>query len=62
VNALGQPVGFAVEGWTPPPRPPRDPMIGRACRVEPLDPARHAAQLHAANLLDSDGRNWTYLP
>jgi RimJ/RimL family protein N-acetyltransferase len=26
------------------------------------DPARHAAQLHAANLLASDGRNWTYLP
>ena len=62
VNALGQPVGFAVTGWTPPPRPPRDPMIGRTCRVEPLDPDRHATQLHAANRLDTDGRNWTYLP
>jgi RimJ/RimL family protein N-acetyltransferase len=62
VNALGQPIGAAVAGWTAPPRPPRDPMIGRSCRVEPLDPARHGAQLHAAHLLDRDGRNWTYLP
>ena len=37
-------------------------MVGRTCRVEPLDPARHGAQLHAANRLDADGRNWTYLP
>ena len=28
-------------------------MIGRTCRVEPLDPAAHAAQLHAANMLDT---------
>ena len=62
VNALGQPVGFVVAGWTPPPRPPRDPMVGRTCRVEPLDPARHGAELHAANQLDTSHRNWTYLP
>jgi RimJ/RimL family protein N-acetyltransferase len=62
LNALGQPIGVEVRGWTPPPRPPRDPMIGRTCRVEPLDPPRHAAQLHGANALDADGRNWTYLP
>jgi len=36
-------------------------MVGRFCRVEPLDPARHAADLFAANQLDADGRNWTYL-
>jgi len=62
VNALGQPIGFQVAGWTPPPRPPREAMIGRTCRVEPLDPSRHGAQLHAAHSLDADGRNWTYLP
>ena len=43
-------------------RPPRSAMEGRFCRVEPLDPARHAADLHAANSLDREGRNWTYLP
>jgi RimJ/RimL family protein N-acetyltransferase len=29
--------------------------------MEPLDPERHAAQLHAANATDRDGRMWTYL-
>ena len=37
-------------------------MEGRFCTVEPIDPARHAAELHAAYLLDKEGRNWTYLP
>jgi RimJ/RimL family protein N-acetyltransferase len=30
--------------------------------VELLDPGRHAADLFAANSLDAEGRNWTYLP
>ena len=62
LNALGQTVGFTVDGWTPPPHPPLEPMTGRTCRVEPLDVARHAADLYAAHALDADGRNWTYLP
>jgi RimJ/RimL family protein N-acetyltransferase len=37
-------------------------MEGLLCRVEPLDPERHAADLFAANSADTDGRNWTYLP
>jgi RimJ/RimL family protein N-acetyltransferase len=37
-------------------------MEGRFCIVEPVNPARHAADLHAANSLDRKGRNWTYLP
>jgi RimJ/RimL family protein N-acetyltransferase len=61
VNALGQPIGLAVESWTPPPRPPREPMLGRYCRVELLDIERHAADLHAANRAASDPRDWTYL-
>jgi len=36
-------------------------MVGRFCRVEPLDAERHAADLFAANQLDAEGRNWTYL-
>ena len=55
------PIGRALPGWTARPRPPRTPMQGRFCRVEPLDPGRHAADLFAANQLDKDGRNWTYL-
>ncbi len=61
-NALGQPIGFPLPAWQARPRPPRSAMAGRYCRVEPLDPGRHAADLHAANGEDRDGRNWTYLP
>ena len=61
-NHLGQPIGDPVPGWRPCPRPPRTPMMGRTCRLEPLSAARHAAALHEANLLDVDGRGWTYLP
>jgi len=60
-NELGQPIGPEVPGWMPRPRPPRAVMQGRYCRVEPLDPARHAPELNAANSLDSEGRMWTYL-
>jgi RimJ/RimL family protein N-acetyltransferase len=36
-------------------------MEGRFCRVEPLDVARHAAQLYAGIAEDVEGRTWTYL-
>ncbi len=62
VNHLGQPIGFPLPEWTARPRPPRSAMEGRFCNVEPVDPARDAADLHAAYLLDKEGRNWTYLP
>jgi RimJ/RimL family protein N-acetyltransferase len=62
LNGLGQPIGFTIDDWRPPNRPPRDPMVGRFCRVEPLHPERHAADLYDANALDTEGRNWTYLP
>jgi RimJ/RimL family protein N-acetyltransferase len=55
------PTGRSLPEWTARPAPPRTAMVGRFCRVEPLDPGRHAADLFAANRLDADGRNWTYL-
>jgi len=36
-------------------------LRGRFCRVEPLDPERHAHDLHIANQGDLDGGMWTYL-
>ncbi len=60
-NQLGQPIGFPLENWKPPPLPPREPMVGRFCHVEILDPQRHAADLFQAYSLDVEGRNWTYL-
>jgi len=59
-NALGQPVGKPLPEWRPPPRPPRTAMAGRYCRVEPIDPERHARELYDANALDPSGRNFTY--
>jgi RimJ/RimL family protein N-acetyltransferase len=61
LNALGQPIGAALPNWQAPPRPPRTALIGRFCRLQPLDAARHARDLHAANSLDAEGRMWTYL-
>jgi RimJ/RimL family protein N-acetyltransferase len=61
LNSLGQPIGPPVPGWEPPERPQRTVLQGRYCRLEPLDGARHAADLHAANSLDREGRMWTYL-
>ncbi|MES2789049.1 MAG: GNAT family protein [Planctomycetota bacterium] len=61
-NTLGQTVGFPLPDWTPPPFPPRQPLHGRFCRLEPLDPERHTPALYAANGLDTTPRMWTYLP
>src|SRR5436305_350862 len=47
-NAFGQPLSYRVDNWTPPPRPSREPIVGRTCRVEPLDVDQHAADLFAA--------------
>jgi len=61
-NELGQPIGFPLPDWKPPALPSREPMDGRFCRLEPLNPELHAPSLHAANALDVEGRMWTYLP
>ncbi|TCP15090.1 RimJ/RimL family protein N-acetyltransferase [Crenobacter luteus] len=62
LNALGQPLGAPMPDWTPPPRPSRAPLEGRTVRLEPVEIARHAESLFAANTLDRDGAMWTYLP
>lgn len=61
-NLLGQPLGFPVIDWKPAQRPTHKVLQGRFCTLEPLDAARHAEELFAANALDADGKNWTYLP
>lgn len=61
LNQYGQPIGPALDGWTARPRPPRTPMKGRTCTVEPVDVGRHAADLHRAYAGAADGRDWTYL-
>jgi RimJ/RimL family protein N-acetyltransferase len=61
-NPFGQPVGIPVSEWAQPPWPEHAAMEGRFCRLEPLDPERHARDLYQANGIDAEGRNWTYLP
>ncbi len=61
-NHLNQPVGLSVPDWQVPKHPVREPMQGQFCRLEPLDPARHAESLYAGNTQDVEGRNWSYLP
>jgi RimJ/RimL family protein N-acetyltransferase len=57
-NEMGQPIGPPLAGWTARPRPPRTPITGRLCRVEPVDVERHAADLFAGN---TNPASWTYL-
>lgn len=59
---MGQPIGRIVRGWTDPPLPSAPVLTGRYCRLERLDPVRHAEQLFTADALDVDGGSWTYLP
>lgn len=61
-NPLGQPIGLLVPDWKPPLIPPREGMQGRFCQLEPLDAERHGRPLCDANALDTENRNWTYLP
>ena len=62
LNHWNQPIGPIVVDWNEPPIPLRVVMPGRYCRLEPLEPDRHAVSLFAANALDERGKNWTYLP
>ncbi|MFV0475741.1 MAG: GNAT family N-acetyltransferase [Pikeienuella sp.] len=55
-----RPLGDPVGDWTPPPAPPREPIEGRWTRLVPFDPARHAAEIHAAN--DGSVSMWDYMP
>src|SRR5256885_274394 len=60
-TAHSQPVGHDLPGWTPRQRPPRTPMQGRYCRLEPLSAARHAADLFDAFSQAPDASDWTYM-
>ena len=40
--------------------PAREPMVGVYCRLEPLDAARHGAELYRAFSRAPDGNDWTY--
>ncbi|SAL67780.1 N-acetyltransferase GCN5 [Caballeronia cordobensis] len=60
-NEYQQAVGEPVADWTARERPARIGIDGTHCRLEPLDAARHAADLFDAYGKASDGSDWTYL-
>ncbi|WP_144634148.1 GNAT family N-acetyltransferase [Bordetella genomosp. 13] len=60
-NEYGQPIGAPLPDWQPRPLPPRTPIQGRLCRLEPLDAARHGDDLAETFSQAPDGRGWTYL-
>lgn len=60
-NSFGQPVGAALSDWQPRAFPPRAAMVGRFCRLEPIQ-AHHADALFDAYAAAADERDWTYLP
>lgn len=62
LNDSGLPIGLSLNNWKSPPPPPYEPMLGRFCRLEPLDSSYHGANLYDANALDREGKIWTYLP
>ena len=62
INDHGQPIGAALPDWQGARLPGHDAMAGRYCRVEPLDAARHTADLFAAFSQDPSGAIWTYIP
>ncbi|MCI0359191.1 MAG: GNAT family N-acetyltransferase [Planctomycetaceae bacterium] len=61
VNHLGQPIGPPLPNWKSPSAPPREPLEGRYCRLEPLEIERHSAALFTANAADTEGKLWTYM-
>jgi RimJ/RimL family protein N-acetyltransferase len=60
-NEFGQPIGFDLPDWKPPPFPPHAVLQGVHCRLEPLSAARHARDVYEAQREDVDGARWTYL-
>jgi RimJ/RimL family protein N-acetyltransferase len=60
-NQYGQEIGPPAPEWSARQRPRRDAMLGRYCRLEPVDVNRHAPELFSAYMEAPDGRDWTYL-
>ena len=53
-------VGEPIWDWQPRLSPPKTPMEGRYCRIEPLS-LTHARLLFEANQEDKSGASWTYM-
>ena len=61
-NDLNQPIGMPVENWVAARLPTATIIEGQYCRIEALSVQRDCKQLFDAFSLDTDAKNWTYLP
>lgn len=61
MNMFGQLIERPLTDWSARPYTRRVTLHGRYCRLEPLQPDRHAPALYAAYAKTTDGRDWTYL-
>lgn len=60
-NLYGQPIGEPLSDWAARSNPSNVTLRGEFCRIEPLNPVRHAGELYAAYSTAPDDRDWTYL-
>ena len=58
----GKPIGKSLQDWAVPERVSHEPMDGRWCRLERIDPLAHAESLFATSVGDSGVDLWRYLP
>lgn len=56
------PVGSPLPKWQVCTRPTRSTIVGRHCRIVPLEVDVHAEELYRAFGEDGNPRRWTYLP
>ncbi len=60
-NRFGQPIGPQLPDWRPARVPPREPLEGEYCRLEPIDAAHHGKSLYEASAAEADSSSWTYM-
>lgn len=60
-NNLNQKIGLSLMDWKPAQIPSLEIIEGKYCRLERLNPKVHGHDLFEANILDKEGKNWTYL-
>jgi len=62
MNQITQPIGHTLPDWQPRAMPQAKIFAGHTCRLEPLNPAKHATALNQAFLQPNAATVWTYLP
>lgn len=62
MNEYGQPVGSPVPSWEAAKLPDGSSLVGRFCKLVPMDIDVHGEQLYDAFCNPIEEKDWTYLP